>query len=312
MPAFIDGKAHFVKFEPNEKQVLDFKQIRTAENIKHFIFPSRDVVARFPEDITRREPYAQYLVGVKACDVRGLEIYDRVFEKWEPCDPIYKERRKSTVIISADCPLPEPSCFCSLMNVNPYCDRGCLSDINLTPLASGLLFDVFSEKGESVIKLANELLVDAREADVQEQTKVRMNARNKLAEINDGDLKKNLAILVEKATIKTIRASRNECVECFACLHVCPTCYCFMLSDYKTGNNIERVRTWDACYYAAYARVGGGANPRSRFDERFWNRFACKFNYFHQYEEMFACSGCGRCYVGCSAKIDIREILKNL
>jgi len=84
------------------------------------------------------------------------------------------------------------------------------------------------------------------------------------------------------------------------------------LSDYKRGKDVERVRTWDACYYSAYARVGGGANPRGKLDERFWNRFECKFNYFYQYEQMYACSGCGRCFRGCSGKIDIREILWNL
>jgi ferredoxin len=72
---------------------------------------------------------------------------------------------------------------------------------------------------------------------------------------------------------------------------------------------MERTKVWDACYIAAYARVGGGANPRAEFVKRFYNRFFCKFSHFPSWQKMPACSGCGRCYRVCMGKIDIRKVL---
>ena len=63
---------------------------------------------------------------------------------------------------------------------------------------------------------------------------------------------------------------------------------------------------------AAYARVGGGANPRAEFLKRFANRFLCKFSDFKFDHGMFACSGCGRCFKACMGKIDIRVVLGEL
>ncbi|MEO0206500.1 MAG: 4Fe-4S dicluster domain-containing protein [candidate division WOR-3 bacterium] len=304
-----NGKSHIVAYDPEKSSLPDFSKIRTAQNIRHFFFPARDIVARFP---TRKELRTSQLLlmGVKNCDLRGIEVYDRVFLNWQPVDNIYKEKRENIILISADCPEPQDTCFCNYVGLKPYPEG--ISDLNITVVKSGYLFEVFSEKGQNLIDENRELFVKAENEMISERENIRKNAIEKLEGINKKKLKEKVYELVSKAEKNTIREARDECVECFSCLHCCPTCYCFLLNDYRKGDDIERMRTWDACYYAAYARVGGGANPRSRIDERFWNRFQCKFNYFYQYEKIFACSGCGRCFSGCSAKIDIREILNKL
>ncbi len=308
-PVIEDDKVHLNKFDKDKKFEPNFEKIRTVETTKHFLFPSRDVVAKFPKDVQKKTE-RQYLVGIKNCDLRGIDVYDRVFLNWEPVDFGYKQRRENTIIISADCPEPEDCCFCNLVGLNPFCES--ISDINFTQVSSGLLFEAITKKGDEIINKMQDLFTGASKEVQQQRDKIRKDAINKLKKINKKSFKKDLPERVKKADKQKIHDARKDCVECYACLHVCPTCYCFLLSDYKKGKNIERVRTWDACYYAAYARVGGGANPRSKLDERFWNRFQCKFNYFNGYEGIYACSGCGRCYRGCSGKIDIREILWNL
>ncbi|MGQ9664855.1 MAG: 4Fe-4S dicluster domain-containing protein [bacterium] len=308
-PFVENDKSHLIEYNPNTQQPFDFSKIRTAENIKHFLFPSRDIVARFPRELNIRiRP--QVIIGVKNCDLRGIEVYDRVFLNWQPTDLIYKERRENTIIISADCPEPEDSCFCNLLGLKPYATG--ISDANISVVKNGYLFETFTEKGMGILNEYGELFATPSDQMIKERETGRKSAEAKLEEINKKGLEEPIFELIPFVGKKAIRNFRNECVECFACLHACPTCYCFLLSDYKKGENVERVRVWDACYYAAYARVGGGANPRSRIDERFWNRFQCKFSYFYQYEKIYACSGCGRCFLGCSAKIDIREILINL
>lgn len=308
-PTYEDGKTHLVRFDENSPFKPDFIKIRTAENIKQFFFPVRDTVAKFPKD--EMSPVdKRYLLGVKNCDLRGIDVYDRVFMGWEPVDPFYKARRDKTIVISADCPEPEDSCFCNLLGLNPFGDA--ISDLNLTVTSSGLLFEAFTKRGEEIVGTHKTLFVEAKEADERDRKAIRDNAVKKLSSINSKPFKKDLADRIRGVDKERMRDARGECVECHACLHGCPTCYCFLLSDYRRGKDIERVRLWDACYYAAYARVGGGANPRSRIDERFWNRFQCKFDFFSKYENIYACSGCGRCLLGCSSKIDIREILWNV
>lgn len=308
-PQVENGKAHLVRFDQDKDFEPNFKMIRTAENVKHFFFPSRDIVARFPKDV-RKKPVRQFLVGIKNCDLRGIDVYDRVFLKTEPVDPVYRNNREAICTISADCPEPEDCCFCNLVGLKPFCES--LSDINISEIEHGFLFEVFTDKGRQVIDSLSTFFKEATSEDLKEREKIRKNAVKKLDKINEGTLKENTPARIQQAGAALMHEARKGCVECFGCLHACPTCYCFLLSDHRKGSDFDRVRTWDACYYAAYARVGGGANPRSELDKRFWNRFQCKFNYFHEYEGIYACSGCGRCYRGCSAQIDIREILWKL
>lgn len=310
-PGLIDDRVHYLKRKTDRNPEPVLTGIRTAENLKPCFFPCRDVVSRFPRDVDRRFSSMQYLFGVKACDIRGFEVYDRVFEEWQPTDQNYHEVRSHTVVIASDCPAPEKSCFCNFVGLQPYAKQG--YDINVTKLTAGYLFEVATPAGESVIDLAGELFRPAEGTDfLGEREGIRQRASERLAQLSPAVLDEMIGPRVEDAPVQKIREGRDECVECFACLHACPTCYCFLLSDVRSGRDIERLRVWDACYYAAYARVGGGANPRSRIDDRFWNRFNCKFNYFPQYEKFFACSGCGRCLCGCSASIDIRKILTRL
>jgi len=104
----------------------------------------------------------------------------------------------------------------------------------------------------------------------------------------------------------------DECVECGACTHVCPTCRCFLLVDQKSGDRMERVLVWDVCYYPGYWRMAGNLSPKPRLLDRFRNGFSCKFDYFVQNYETVACTGCGRCIQACMGKIDIRQCLSEL
>jgi Fe-S oxidoreductase len=72
------------------------------------------------------------------------------------------------------------------------------------------------------------------------------------------------------------------------------------------------MRIWDSCLIEEFAKVAGGANPRSKLWMRLRNRFEKKFDFFPKVADLYACTGCGRCISACPAKIDIRRVLKNL
>ena len=90
---------------------------------------------------------------------------------------------------------------------------------------------------------------------------------------------------------------------------ICPACHCFILMDQKTENGFEKLRMWDSCLLASFAKVAGGANPRKLLAQRMRNRFDKKFNFFPDVIGKFGCTGCGRCIEACPGKIDIREVL---
>ncbi len=250
----------------------------------------------------------QVIIGAKACDLRAVEVYDKVFVEGEFCDPFYKERREKTTLISADCPEPESSCFCTLVGIQPYPVDG--FDLNLSTVVNGYVIEVGSEKGAALVKSMRTLFRPASSGQLKERDQKRASALRKVKEMNPKEFGKDLSKRVlEQTNMKFWAREATTCVECCACLHICPTCYCFLLYDQLRDGGSERIRVWDACYYAAYARVGGGANPRPEFTQRFQNRFLCKYSYFPRYHGFFACSGCGRCISGCTAKIDIREVL---
>lgn len=310
VPLLEEGRAHFKRFRPGTPSEWALEKTRPVEPIKGFFMKLKEVVAQ-PGASFEKSSSKQVIIGAKACDLRAIEVYDKVFLEGEFLDPFYKERREKTVLISADCPEPEDSCFCNLVGIQPYPLQG--FDLNLTSVEGGYLVETGSDKGSALIKHTRTLFQPASSAQMKERDEKRAKALNKLKEVNQREFDKDLSKrVIDQKDMKFWSKEATTCVECCACLHVCPTCYCFLLYDQPHDGGSERIRIWDACYYAAYARVGGGANPRADFIQRFRNRFLCKYSYFPSYHGFFACSGCGRCILGCTAKIDIREILWRL
>ncbi|HID31983.1 MAG TPA: hypothetical protein EYP24_01220 [bacterium (Candidatus Stahlbacteria)] len=300
LPFMSGEKANYHRYEGN----LDhdgLRSIRPTASVKNFLFPPSEYVGSFPKEVRKSIP-DQVVIGPKRCDIFGVEVFDHVFAEGEFKDPFYLERKDKLLIISADCPQPKESCFCNLLDLRPYVEKG--SDLNLIPLDDGYLIETLSKKGETCLKDHTDLLREPTDGEEKQKKAIRSNAEKILEDQNRGKIS---GPVPEEE--KFWKEKVDGCVECFACLFACPTCYCFLLYDAGVKKGFDRVRIWDACYYAAYARVGGGMNPRPDFLSRFKNRFLCKFDYFKRYYGVHACSGCGRCLKGCSANIDIREVM---
>lgn len=319
---------------PNSKYSIRdaLTKIRVAESLKGFFFVPREIVGRGFENSGAKAEARQLIIGAKNCDLIPLKVHQKMFLAGKFVDPFYQDRLSRTIIVSADCPMPETTCFCNLLGLAPYPTTG--SDINLTVLLDGYLLEPFTEIGRELIASQPNLLRPARDEEIREREEQREKAMKTLEAINPKSCPTDLAHAVEKMKEVTFwQEHAQTCVECFGCLMVCPTCFCYLLYDQATDllpdqdgvvespllssrdsiregiYNFTRTKIWDACYYAAYARVGGGMNPRAEFLQRFKNRFHCKFMNFFLDNNFYACSGCGRCLSVCSGKIDIRKIL---
>lgn len=302
---FVQSGNHMQRFGVEDKEIPMFGNIRAIEPMKHFFFKSKEKVAVFDE-LMEKELSPQVILGARRCDVKAMEVYDKMFLEGEYIDPFYKELREKTSIISVDCEEPAESCFCNVTGLKPWNEEAV--DLNITRIKRGYIVEVISQKGESIIERGMNLF---QEPDSNELTQ-RMEKREKtlgLLKSRNPEHELEGAIETEKMGTKEWLGEATNCIECCGCLMICPTCYCYLLYDKPDK---ERIRIWDACFYPAYARVGGGANPRADIVERFRNRFACKFEYSPKNYKMYACTGCGRCIGGCMAKIDIRKVVAKL
>lgn len=291
------------------------QEIRAVESLKGFFFNPIMQVGGLNKEVKTDVPIdnsPRLIIGAKNCDLRALMVHQRVYLDNEFSDAFYKSQLERTTIIAADCPFPAQTCFCNLLDLKPYPEKG--SDIVLSAINSGYIFEPVSKKGEEFLHNQNHLFQEASSEDLKNRDEKREIAIKKLATINPTKELKNLPGLIEKQNEPQFWTKHaDKCVECFGCLMVCPTCFCFLLYDTPQGEqSFKRYKIWDACYYAAYARVGGGMQDRAEFWKRYRNRFHCKFMHFKNKYDFYACSGCGRCYSVCMGKIDIRKILSEL
>jgi hypothetical protein len=277
------------------------------------MFQPRQRVGSFPEPLQLSDAAPRVLLGIKNCDLIPLKVHDKILGEGDFEDPFYLAQRKNTLLVVADCPIPEQSCFCNLLGLTPYAQEG--GDAVLS-IVNGDWLLATGRRGQELIDVAPDLFAGL--ADYAMEMTLRDGQRRaaveRLGVANPKPWNPDLpgAIAAKLGDNAFWSRHADTCVECFGCLMGCPTCYCFLLYDQAKEQGLDRTRVWDACYEAAYARVGGGANPRAEFIRRFANRFDCKWKEFKRDHGMYACSGCGRCLKACMGKIDIRNVLGEL
>ncbi len=318
LPTVSQERVHWHRLAPTDlEQKADtltpaLVRIRAAEPVKSFLFQPRQQVAALPEEEKPKDEKPRLLIGAKSCDLVPLRVHDRILGEGQFTDPFYTEQRRRTMVIAADCPVPEESCFCNLLGGQPFARDG--ADVVLSVVDSCYLLESQTPEGEELLNADSSLMQPATEAQLTARENSRASAVEALKRINPKALSVNLSEAVAAKLGDEAFWARHaaNCVECYGCLMGCPTCYCFLLYDRAKESGLERTRVWDACYEAAYARVGGGANPRAEFLRRFANRFDCKFSQFKNDHGFYSCSGCGRCFQACLGKIDIRKVLAEL
>ncbi|RJP66210.1 MAG: hypothetical protein C4539_11905 [Ignavibacteriales bacterium] len=251
------------------------------------------------------------LVGVKACDLKALQILDKALINKDFIDPDYKQWRENITIITSDCTEIGEFCHCNLKNGKPYSESG--FDLNLSPINGSYLIATGSEKGEALLELMKKHihLTNHTDDDLSKIKTQRNRIETKLIEHNKKFEFNNNYINLKKNPINSWKDDSKECVGCGGCTNICPSCYCLILNDDSKLEQFVKVRSYDSCQLNGYARVAGGATPRPKMYERFRHRYLCKHIYFQSNFDESGCTGCGRCSEVCPAKIDFRETVYN-
>jgi len=303
----------FEQWTPDAVVRLDV--LNTVRSPKDFFFPCTENIAAFKshkkeitiEDIhSPIEPFA--LFGVRACDAASLELLDKVFLS-DPVDTFYEARRKSGIVITAACFTPEESCFCGAFGIDALNPGG---DIATWFAGDTFYWNPITERG---IELTEKLKGLFEPADAKEIVAAKQTARETFAKLPFADL------ALDRIAVKTLMETFNSpvwerlyatCLGCGTCTFICPTCHCYDIQDFDTGEKILRHRCWDSCMYSDFTLMAHG-NPRTSQLERFRQRYMHKLVYFPDKNDgAYACTGCGRCVQKCPIAMNIVKVARAL
>ncbi|MHC4460543.1 MAG: 4Fe-4S dicluster domain-containing protein [Planctomycetota bacterium] len=316
MELYVPKKAgeHYVysRYNPSAGTPVEFNNIRTCMPIKEFLFPLRELAAIFPESAEPEDVKPFAVFGLKDCDLRSIEILDKVFLEEEFEDSFYVARREKMFILSSDCFEPGESCCCTLFGGQSYAEKG--FDLNLAKVKNGFIVEAGSDKGRDFLQKHKDILVKVPSEALAERDSNRAQTRKQLEENNaEYTLDAPVNEIMENSPDSDVfDVESQKCVECQACTRVCPTCHCFYLYDAKQKDYFAKMKMWDGCMRIGFAAVAGGANPRKMLGDRIKHRLMHKFSFFFDRYGIDMCVGCGRCIDADSHKMDIRVVLKKL
>lgn len=312
VPAKVSGKTNYALYTAETE--VDLDTLKTVKSGKDLFFPQSETLYTCYKDGKKISIEPQKLrdesfvvFGMKACDIAGVEVLDRVFLS-DPVDTFYKARRDHGTIVSLCCSEPDTSCFCRALGIDNTAPKG---DVVLTNADGVYYWEAKTEKGEALTQSVAELLTEAGDETPAAEEKSRIQKisgmlPNMNVSLSSWGKDENLEIFSSENWEKLSSA----CIACGTCTFVCPTCQCYDIKDYNTGKGVQRYRCWDSCMYSDFTMMAHGNNRTTQL-QRFRQRFMHKLVYFPTNNEgVFSCTGCGRCVDLCPSGLNILKVIK--
>lgn len=311
LPVKTAGQTNFKVW--TEEAETDFETLKTVKSPKDVFFPQcenlytvrRDgkKLSICPEALEEKE---FVVFGMKACDLQGVLVLDRVFLS-APKDSFYAARRKHGILVTLACHEPEETCFCNVFGIDCAEPGG---DVTTWFVGRDLYWKPRTEKGEALTKSLQSFFTETSEETVEEEKTSIREITKKLPNYNLSLDGWNGGATAEKFDSPIWEELYKPCLACGTCTFVCPTCQCYDIKDYDTGNGVMRYRCWDSCMYSDFTMMAHGNNRTSQM-QRFRQRFMHKLVYFPANNNgMYSCVGCGRCIEKCPSALNIVKVIK--
>ena len=256
LPVNSNGQVNFAAW--TEGANVDLDTLKSVKSPKDAFFPQSEnlYTVRKEDKKIKIDPEAlkdqDFVVfGMRACDVNGVEVLDKVFLA-DPVDTYYAARREHGTIVAMACHEPEETCFCKVFGVD--CAEP-VADVATWMIDGEMYWKALTEKGEKLTSAVAELLVDADEAKVEEEKKAIRAIVEKLPYSNISLEGWNGDVLLDKFNSPVWEELYKPCLACGTCTFVCPTCQCYDIKDYDTGHGVQRYRCWDSCMYSDFTMM---------------------------------------------------------
>lgn len=311
LPVKAGGQVNFAAW--SEEAEVSLETLKTVKSPKDAFFPQSENLYTCVRDGKKITIEAEALkeqnfvvFGMKACDVQGGKVLDRVFLS-DPVDSFYAARREHGTIVALACHEPEESCFCKVFGID--CAEPA-ADVAAWMIHGELYWKPLTEKGETLTEQIKEVLTDAEEEQVEEEKKAIRAIVEKLPYSNLSLKGWGEKDYMERFNSPVWEELYKPCLACGTCTFVCPTCQCYDIKDYDTGHGVQRYRCWDSCMYSDFTMMAHGNNRTSQM-QRFRQRFMHKLVYYPLNNDgLFSCVGCGRCVEKCPSSLNIVKVIK--
>lgn len=276
---------------------------------KQFFFPARLTV----EQARRRDGQWQFsrpeptpvryaLLGVRACELAAIRVQDRIMMEGPFVDREYAARRESALIIAVNCTVAAETCFCTSMDTGPRCRAG--FDLALTETENGFVIEIGSETGLAIARQLPQRQASSDSLDAADR--VRRRAEEQITKQMNTEGIHDL--LLKNLDHPHWDKVASRCLSCANCTMVCPTCFCSSVGEVSdlTGDEVDRVRTWDSCFNLEFTYSASGT-ARNSIRSRYRQWLTHKLASWHDQFDSSGCVGCGRCVTWCPVGIDLTE-----
>jgi ferredoxin len=291
-----------------------------ATSIKPMLFAPTEPLWRARPDAlgnlvfhqTLPEPKRIALFGVRPCDLRAIEIQDKVFLAGPYADIRYQARRSELFVIALNCTHSGDLCFCVATGGRPEAEHG--YDLALTELDKGYLIQSGSTAGRNVLDRLNIRTASSAQRKVARDGQAA--ARRQQAEQPQAQQLPNPADCLNLLNLTDHPewdAVAERCLACGNCTQVCPTCFCHKAVEHSSldQSQSEHSRDWDSCFSDQHSYFAGRV-VRDTTQQRYRQWLTHKFASWQQQFGESGCVGCGRCISWCPAGIDVTAELARL
>lgn len=304
----------FVFDEIHNPEELEMEYPTTVLPPKKYLLPPREVLFNFQNKGMQVEAdidaQPTVILGLHTCDAHAIKLLDHVHQNGY-ADQHYQAHRDSVYLVSIECLKPcMPHSFCKSMGTLTITEE---FDVHLTDLGEAYAVDIGSDKGAALLE-GFDGIWDATDDDYQWLNRVIAEKWPRFSYRLNFDISELPDVLNLSQKSPYWDELGDRCLACGMCTKVCPTCYCFDVTDEVdlTLENGQRIRTWDSCQVEEFASVAGGHNFRSKLALRQRHRFMRKGKYQYEAFGLVGCVGCGRCAMSCLVHITPVETFNEL
>jgi sulfhydrogenase subunit beta (sulfur reductase) len=312
VPSRDEGVAKWARWDGGDAEFLEWYR-NTVVPPKALFFPPLEEMFSFHKDgdgyQVEQPPPAEerwLIFGIRPCDARALAVLDLNFKEGYE-DLYYLKRRENGVLVGLGCTRPYESCFCTSLGIGPT-DAADV-DLMLTDVGAYFLVEAVTDRGEELLGKTSlvHAATGADEARAEEERKA-AGARVTRKIDSQGISEKLRASFEDKGFWERVSA---KCISCGICTFLCPTCYCFDISDELVKRHGARFRSWDSCAFSLYTKMPM-ENPRREKWRRLRQKVCHKYEFYPDSFDVIACTGCGRCIRLCPVNWDITWVLSSL